>query len=318
MDPDWDEPDFGNARNCLVKAVRQEKYNYKLFQTKLENLGFEVIGEGSFGVILASYDCVIKLIKDISRCKELAKEKTIYEALANRADDMLRFEARVPRYHTFELLDKFCHFNMERIYSPFSGYGEMEDGDGDFGHGYVVGRASEETLLFKEEGKSPNEILNEAVYLIGRPGKLIHFYVNHKIDPYLNEKLDNNQGMLLGQKTLEETFGKDLVRNFTYQIGQLLSYLILHVKIVPTDIEVVIGSRGVNDRMLRPVILDFNECTLYTKFDPRLIAGAMRFKNGKNYFPDAGSEYYEYFRAGFIDGAGNLSSLAVAILSEYK
>lgn len=303
---------IGSTKQCDI-TPKEVYYDYQSVMNAFVKEGYEIVGEGGFGVILASHNCVIKLIKDFSRCGELARERDIYEAITRRTEKVSSFGARVPRFFLFEEL------NMERIYSPFSGFGD----DGDFGHGYVVGDNDDSgQLLFKEEDKKPFLIPTEDVYLIGRPGNLIHFYVNYKLDPNLRDKLDQNQGVLFGPGSLERVFGVTLVETFTFQMGQLLSFLIFNVGLIPTDIEVVIGSRGVNNRRLCPYIYDFNESSRYTKYDnentPILIARAMKYKNGKNYFPNDGTKYYEYFARGFLDGAGNNEQEAKVVLDEYN
>ena len=81
--------------------------------------------------------------------------------------------------------------------------------------------------------------------------------------------------------------------------------LILPAAVLFADVEVVLGSRSVDDRLLVPYVYDFNESTLYDEWTPRtadIVARAMHYKNGKNYFPHGANPYTEDFNRGFVSG----------------
>lgn len=245
-------------------------YDYLETMNELINkYHFEKLSEGGFGVIVGNDSCVVKLVKDISRCSEMTKEQQIYQRIEDQRYHIQDFAGKIPKFHIFSKLKNFCHFNMERIFSPFSGFGDMMDDEEKFGHGYVISDHKRNKYLFKAEHKEPFEIDNDEVYLIGRHGKLAHFYVNCKVNPYERSSLDNNQGILMGQNTLENLFTPHNIQNYVYSIGQIMGFLIFQCNIVPTDVEVVIASRSKNDRTLCPYIYDKNISDLKERKEKR-------------------------------------------------
>jgi len=316
----------GNILKCDL-TPKEKDYDYKSTVKDLENTyGFHQIGEGGFGIILNSGSCVIKVIKDISRCKELAKEREVYERIQEfekKNQDIAypeahvfpnklnKFMAQFPKYHLYNELDNFCHFNMQKIWSPLSGFGDLYD-DEEYGHGFVVTQTENKVLLI-ENGKK-KVLKSEEVYCIDKPGNLIHFYINH-FDIDLKEKLDNHQGILVGKRNLENMFGIEMVRIYVEAIGELLAFLIFDLQVIPNDIEIVLGTQSNEDRVVIPFIYDFNECDFYqlnrtAEADKNHIslndnilfrlAKSLYNKNGRFYFPNSQNEYYPYFQKGFL------------------
>ncbi len=78
--------------------------------------------------------------------------------------------------------------------------------------------------------------INNLFYMPRR--KIIHFYINH-YDLNFKYKSDD-KGDMYGLNILVNTFG-DYVKELTFAMGQLLSFLILDCKILPFDIEVAVG-----------------------------------------------------------------------------
>lgn len=309
---------LGRVDRCDLTA-HKSGYDYKAVMRELQGkYGFNKIGEGAFGVILGGENCVIKIIKDISRCPELVKEKEIYEVIEHKRGQMIGIRAKVPKYHIYNEFVDFCHFNTERIYSPLSGYGDPF-GDGEAGYGYVVDEDQFSYLMITPDGDRVTKSKDE-VYLIDRAGGLVHFYVNH-FDKDLRLKLDNYQGILMGRDNLEKYFGTNIVEQFAYSIGQLMSFLMLDCQIIPIDIEIVIGSTSKDNRVAIPYIYDFNEALLAIDFKGTSIydrmAQAMYSKNGKNYFPNAENPYYRYFYSGFVS-RNNYVEEAKYILDKYN
>lgn len=86
----------GGVATCNITS----NYNYNTFVSQLEQkYGFEQIGEGGFGVILGVKQCVVKLVKDIKRCKELKNEIAFY----NRIESKQRTDlwGRVPKFSIY-------------------------------------------------------------------------------------------------------------------------------------------------------------------------------------------------------------------------
>ena len=290
----------GTVKECNLSPT-STNYNYQGMLTDLQNkYGFENLGEGAFGSVLGNNICAIKVIKDVKRCAELSKEKEIYSIIEEHRDKLDTIKGKIPHFILFEELQDFCHFNMDRIYPPLSGYGDIYE-DEDHGYGYVLNSQDDRYLLNDIENGQQIWIDQRKVYSIDRPGSLIHFYVNY-YDPNLKEKLDKNQGILMGKNQLERNFGN--LAGFTHQIGQLLSFLVFVCHVAPFDVEVVIGSKGKNDRTLAPYFYDFNESEIIPKFSNldtlyTYVAKSMFSKNGKFYFPNKNNPYYEHFRMGF-------------------
>lgn len=285
----------------------------------VSSYGFEEMGNGSFGTIFgnASTNCAVKVIQDLGRCAELSNEKEIYEMLSREENTPL-FEAifaKVPRFRGYFSYASFCHFNFQRLMSPLSGFGDIEDDD-NYGHGYVVAQTGplldERLKMYDATGERSIVLKKEDVYPIDRPGSLIHFYINH-YDTDLKEKLDNGQGYLFGIKQLKRIFGKDTVSMYANELGKLLGLLVCRFLIVPTDIEVVLATEGKNDRVVRPYVLDFNECRILPENSlmskdamAMLMTNSLKAKNGKHYIPDSRNEFYAPFWSGFVETGGSL------------
>lgn len=299
----------GSVESCNLSPP--SNYDYKATETELQNkYGFKNLGEGGFGVVLGNEACAIKLIKDVKRCPELAKEKDIYQAIQERLNPGL-FKARVPRFNLYGELNTFCHFNIEKIFSPLSGWGDVYDEDDQHGHGYVLSSQNGKYVL---NDISRNQLLlvgKNSVYDIDRPGNLIHFYINH-FDSSTKIKLDNNQGILLGRDYLEKYFTVQMIQEYIKEIGKLLSFLIFQVGILPTDIEVVLGSTNKENREVTPFIYDFNEASFFKSINDNVIARSLYNKNGRFYFPNNKNPYYSFFREGF------LSYGSQSVLDEYN
>jgi hypothetical protein len=308
----------GEVSKCDL-TPSNKKYDYDATIKELEGrYGFKNLGEGGFGVIVGNENCAIKIVKDISRCPEMNREKEIYNAIQGKINRG-NFLAKVPYFSLYAELNNFCHFNMERIFSPLSGWGDVYDDD-DYGHGYALSSQGDKYLFNDLSKKELILIDKNKVYNIDLPGNLIHFYVNH-FDPDTKVVLDNNQGILLGKNNLEKHFTVQKVKEYTREIGRLLSFLISSVNLIPTDIEIVLASRSNKDREVVPFIYDFNEASFIPtniKNDTKLlvtqIARSMHAKNGKHYFPNSKNPHYQDFRSGFIENyeLGNL------ILEEYN
>ena len=111
----------GNLLNCSLTPNGKD-YNYNQTIQELHNkYDFNKIGEGGFGLILGTENCVIKLIKDINRCNELEKEREVYRRIKKEPASYSMY-AKFPKYFLYEQLDTFRHFNMQKLYSPLSGY----------------------------------------------------------------------------------------------------------------------------------------------------------------------------------------------------
>lgn len=291
----------GNVLKCDL-TPEEKNYNYSDTIKDLESkYGFTELGEGSFGVLLNNGNCVVKIIKDIRRCNELTKERQIYERISNNKKSK-SFLAKFPGFYLYNELDTFCHFNIQKIFSPLSGYGNIYDDD-EFGHGFVVTEDNGKILLIQEGKPVKKKILKkDDVYAIDKPGNLIHFYINH-FDSNLKEKLDNNQGILLGKNYLEKMFSEEVIKIYAEAIGELLSFLIFDLLVIPTDIEIVLGTSSLENRVVIPYIYDFNECDFYNQLNENTlfrIAKSMYNKNGKSYFPNKKNPYYNNFSRGFL------------------
>jgi len=306
----------GTVSKCDL-TPSNKSYDYKSTVTSLEDkYGFKNLGEGGFGVVIGNENCAIKIVKDISRCPEMVKEKEIYTAIQQKLDSS-NFKSRIPHFSLYEELDDFCHFNIERIFSPLSGWGDIYDDD-NYGHGYALTRNDNAYVFNDINTKQLILIDKDKVFPIDRPGNLIHFYINH-FDPNTKIKLDNNQGILMGRNYLEKYFTVQKIHEYIREIGKLLAFLISDVRLVPTDIEIVLGSKNKQDREVVPFIYDFNESSLIpSNTNPNtmigLVARAMYNKNGKNYFPNNKNPYYQSFKEGFIERF----PMGSAILDEYN
>lgn len=198
--------------------------------------------------------------------------------------------------------------------SPLSGFGDIEDDD-NYGHGYIVpiqNRTGDKLTMYDASGERSIVLKKEDVYPIDRPGSLIHFYINH-YDPDLKEKLDNGQGYLMGINQLKRIFGKDTLLMYANEVGKLLGLLVCRFLIVPTDIEIVLATEGKEDRVVRPYVLDFNECRILPENSLMskdamaiLMRNALKAKNGKHYIPDKQNELHVSFWSGFVETGGSL------------
>ena len=174
----------------------------------------------------------------------------------------------------------------------------------------MVVTENSEVYLLIEQGKK-KKINKKDIYSIDRPGNLIHFYLNH-FDVNLKEKLDNDQGILCGKKILERLFTPEMIKIYTEAIGELLSFLIFDLKVIPNDIEIVLGTSSKEDRIVKPFIFDFNECDFYENINENTIyrlAKSMYNKNGRSYFPNSKNSYYQYFLKGFSNKDINRSKV---------
>ncbi len=273
----------------LSKCNITSNYNYNKFISELENkYGFEKIGEGGFGIVLGAKHCVVKLIKNIKRCQELKNEIAFYDRIeSNWRKDLV---GRVPIFNIYNELNEYCHFNTERVYSPLL---EYDDGNKER-VGYLLG----DKFKFLKT-KYPDEIVdvNNLYYMPRR--KIIHFYINH-YDVNFRYKSDE-KGDMYGLNVLVNTFG-DYVKELTFAMGQLLSFLILDCRIFPFDIEVVVGCG--QDKVSRIYIFDFNECLFIENMSLDLMAReaarSMYNKDGKHYFPNNKNPYYQDFMEGML------------------
>ncbi len=310
---------LGTSNKCDL-TPENKNYDYNSTVKELtDKYGFKELGEGAFGVILGNENCAIKIVKDISRCPELNKEKEIYDNIQQKLNRD-NYKARIPYFSLYKELDTFCHFNMERIFSPLSSWGDIYDDDEDRGHGYVLYSQGDKYIFNDISRKKITKIDRTKVYAIDRPGNLIHFYINH-FDSGIKEKLENSQGVLMGKKYLEKYFTQQKVQEYAREIGKILSFLIYNVGLLPTDIEVVLASRNKDDREVVPFIYDFNESSFIppsTANNPSLyatqVARSMYMKNGKNYFPNNKNPYYQAFKDGFTENF----PMGSVILDEYN
>lgn len=286
------------------------------FVRQLKSEGYQEMGQGSFGVIYgnASLGCAVKVIKDLRRCKELDNEKEVYELLRKNQPLLDRLYAKVPLFFGYYEYNKFCQFTkgavgyFQRITSPLSGFGGVLESDN--GCGYVVDEDEDTYLLNETNGKTCVKKSKDELYVIDRPGSLIHFYINH-FDVNLKERLENGQGVLMGRETLLTCFGEKRTSFFVSEIAKVLAVLVAILRIVPTDIEIVLGTTT-NDRVVRPFVLDFNESyvlqpnsTLYD--NANLFANALKLKNGKHYIPQKDNPYYKVFWSAFVSKGGSFA-----------
>jgi len=313
----------GNSDNCELKATnRAIRYNDVV--AWLESNNFEVIGEGGFGKIYSDGNCLIKLIKNLDRCRELEIEKTIYEQLSGRPPESFPpIEVKIPDFRLFEKLESFCHFNMMKIYPTISKWGRCAVNDG---WGYVQHKVGNNYQCFDAESGQIITVPSSDVTVVDRPGQLHHFYINEP-DVNMRHKLENYQGILLGLGYLERYYGEANIQKFVTEIGKFVSYIMLAYHIVPTDIEIVIGSSSKSDRTPQVYIYDFNEAGILDSSTVReleqlsvIFANSMFYKNGKKYFPSLGNKYYSYFRDGFVSVHQDSKSrlLAENILDVYN
>lgn len=321
----------GTAIECNLEASDSDggdMVDIEEFKKELiDKYGFEILGEGSFGIVLANSTtgCAIKILKDLDRCNELQKEKALYELFESKRPELSKYFASIPNFLMYKYYYEFCHINIQRLYSPLSGYGNIDDDD--YGHGYVtsLNAKTSEVLFYDLNGEKPIKLFIDDVYPIDRPGSLIHFYINH-YDGMLKDKLDNGQGILMGSKELLNNFGNDNVMRYAFEIGRLLSFLILELHVVPVDIEIVLATTNdlKNGRLVRPFFIDFNESYILDnqKQSPLIYANAMYYKNGKNYFPNIDNPFYDSFAAGFLHDYNEHEyeklQLVQEILNEYN
>ena len=113
----------GSLHNC---SLTSNQYNYHQIINELQNTyGFEKIGEGGFGIVLGNKSCAVKIIKNITRCNELQKEKEFYKQIELHKHDQLL--GRIPHYNLYQELMDYCQFNTERINPPLSEFDITED-----------------------------------------------------------------------------------------------------------------------------------------------------------------------------------------------
>lgn len=311
----------GTIEDCTLRPQRSD-YRYTDILYQYEKYGFSTLGEGGFGVIVGHKGCAVKIVKDITRCNELNKEKRIYKIIESYPHDNL--VAKIPKFNIFREYNNFCLFNSQRISSPISGWGDPYDDE--YGNGYIIG-SSGNKYIFRDldPTKGTYEIDQSLVEGVERPGSLVHFYVN---DPDINLKyiLDNNQGKLFGRQILQDYFGDPQIRDFTYHIGRLLSFLIFTCGILPFDVEVVLAARSQSDREVVPFIYDFNECLVIDDL-PQVseetlivaIVNSLYSKNGRNYFPNNTNKYYGEFADGFLaDLDSDRLLMAKKVLDQYN
>ncbi len=285
--------------NPCTSQLAQPQLAYEAIMALLREQGFQEIGGGGFGSILVSFDprtgqddCVVKVIKDASRCGELEREKRIYGQLSLAPAFTVVTGLSFPRPLTDSRNDSFCHFNFERIYSPCSQWGD---------DGYGPVRAVDEKgryVCYNMVDEELQAVDAASVEKNARFGDLHHLYVNDPITTRF-DKLSNGQGILVGVDKLIELYGSDRVQGYIRNIGAGISYMMVKLRIVIGDIELALGTTFA-DRVPRPFVFDFNECAVVASVNPELMALAMYHKNGKHYFPDDRNRWYPVFAAGFL------------------
>jgi hypothetical protein len=285
----------GTLQHCNLTSTQ---YNYQEFANQLQSqYGFEELGSGSFGVVLGASHCTVKLVKDINRCQELKHEKQIYEEIEKHKH--LGLIGRIPQFNLYQELNTFCHFNMEKIYAPIV---TVDDGDKQR-VGYVIDELNN-NYLFKDL-KPKRGIYhvpkNNVHHMPWR--KLIHFYVNH-YDLNFKYKSDE-RGDIMGQNVLITNFTQNKVQEFSFAVGQLLSFIILDCQILPFDVEIVIGTSEV-DYQSTIYMYDFNECVfIQPHLNMNILASeaarSMYSKDGRHYYPNQLNPFYQDFYNGLID-----------------
>lgn len=308
--------------------ISNENFNILLVMDKLKiKYNFSELSEGSFAKIIGDSIHIVKLIKDIKRFNELIKEQEIYQRIYKNPKSYCYF-AKFPLYYSLDFikeneffinqeldcdLTNSCYFKTQKILNPISYYGDIYDDESESGFGFVVTEKGNKVLMITNEGnKTSQKILNqEDVYAIDKPGNLIHFYINH-FDTNLKEKLDNNQGILLGKSHLEKMFTQEMIHIYSQAIGELISFLIFELLVIPVDVEILLGTDSMTERVVIPYITDFNECDFYKKEENGItdntlfrIAKSLYNKNGRFYFPNQKNIYYESFAKGFLNSQKN-------------
>lgn len=87
----------GNIVTCELKAAA-----YEQILQWLQKNGCALIVEGGFGQIYSNDDWVIKLVKNLDRCRELEIEKTIYQLLQTKLPDAYpRMLVKIPDFVFF-------------------------------------------------------------------------------------------------------------------------------------------------------------------------------------------------------------------------
>lgn len=284
----------GLVNNCTLTS---DSYNYNEMIHELKNkYAFDIIGEGGFGVVLGIKSCAIKIIKELSRCDELKKEKVIYETIEQNPNNT---SGRIPKYNLYNELSTFCQFNIEKINSPVSEYDESEYKTR---VGYVIGESNNQ-YIFRDMK------LKNGVYLVDKDKitekpyrRIIHFYVNH-YDANFKEQSEQ-RGNLYGMNQLVLAFTEEKVKDFCFALGELISYFILDCNCYPFDVEFVIGTN--DDRICTLYMYDFNECQFIDgKSDVNVVAmiaaKSLYNKDGKFMYPNSKHKYYNYF----VDGLKN-------------
>lgn len=276
---------------CDIRATN----NLKTFINQLENYGFESIGEGGFGKVMSYKSCAIKILKDLKRCQELKHEMSIYKRIKERWTRELM--GKIPTYNLFEQINNdYCHFNMQRIYAPLTEYD-----DGDKIHvGYYL-----DNQVFKNLKPKYGVMTVDATELQPMPRRrIIHFYVNHfdRDFKYRSEE----RGDLYGMNALVNTFGEAYVKQYSFALGQVLSFLVLDCEILPFDVEIILGTIE-HDPKVTLYVLDYNEAQ-FIDADWSLdiiaseIARSMYSKDGRHYYPNVNNKYYPDFVEGVLDG----------------
>ena len=291
---------------CDIRATN----NYKTFVNELENqYGFEPIGEGGFGVVMGYKSCAIKIIKDLKRCEELKHEKSIYERINVHYNPKLI--GKIPKYNLYEEFDNFCHFNMERIYAPLS---EYDDGVSDKVRvGYYLPSGVFRTL------KSVNIQIEEKKLNAMPRRKIIHFYINHFDHAYKERSYD--RGDMYGINALTDALTEDSLRMYSFALGQLVSFLVLDCKVLPFDVEVVLGTSE-KDRKVSLYVLDFNESQFINDDFGLDIAASeaarsLYSKDGKHYYPNDKNVYYNDFVNGLYDQRTDVQKEFVDVMLDY-
>jgi hypothetical protein len=271
----------GQLNTCTLTS---KNFDYTEVKKELENkYGFEKIGEGGFGVVLGAKGCAIKIIKDIKRCDELVNDKPLM--------------GRIPKYNLFKQLSTYCQFNTERILSPLSEFDDLNDKTR---VGYVIGE-EDDVYIFKDlkEKRGIYNVAKSKVYIKSNR-KIIHFYVNHYDVNYKFQSED--RGNIFGINQLITNFSNDKVQEYSFALGQLVSFIILDCNIYPFDVECVIGTNNTS-RECFIYMYDFNECQFMDNVNnlnhvALLAAKALYNKDGKHYFPNNKNIFYRRF----VDG----------------
>jgi hypothetical protein len=284
----------GSLNTCTLTS---DSYDYNQMVNELKNkYAFESIGEGGFGVVLGSKDCAIKIVKDMKRCHELKKEKKFYEVIEETLNNTA---GRIPKYNLYNELSTFCQFNIEKINSPLSEYDESEYKTR---VGYVIGESNNKYLFRDMKSKNGTYLVNKDKVNIKSYRRIIHFYVNH-YDVNFKEQSEQ-RGTLYGLNQLILSFSEEIVQDFCFALGELVSYMILDCNFYPFDIESVVGTSS--DRICKLYIYDFNECQFIddkssVNVVAMIAAKSLYNKDGKFMYPNSKHPYYKFF----VDGLKN-------------